>query len=151
MISPKSHLFRGIFLCAIWFVSSPFLAAQCNPPDQEPSTDCSGAPLVCLTNACYETLSNPVSCCNGWCGQNTAIHNPEYFQFVPTCPDVEIHIHVDDCTSGNGLQSALLGECPWDNGDVLACDPGSAPGQTMVLAASGLVVGQIYWLVIDGS
>lgn len=151
MISPKSHPFKGLslFVSFLFFASGAY--AQCNPPDQEPSTDCSTAPLVCLSNACYETLQNPVNCCNGWCGNNTAVHNPEYFQFIPTCPDVVINIHVDGCDSGNGLQCAILDACPWDNSNVVDCDPGTPPGGTMFLNASGLVVGQVYWLIIDGS
>lgn len=151
MVSPKSHLFKGVILLLLLFLAMESIQAQCNPPDQLPSIDCQGAPLVCLQDACYETLNNPLFCCNGWCGANTAVHNPEYFQFIPTQPDVEIHIFVNDCSSGNGLQSALLDACPWDNSNVISCDPGTPPGGTMVLVATGLVVGQVYWLIIDGS
>lgn len=151
MISPKSHPLGKALLLLILLFSSFQLRSQCNPPDQLPTLDCADAPLVCLLDACYETLNLPFNCCNGWCGANTAIHNPQYFQFIPTCDPVEIHIHVDFCTGGNGLQSALLNSCPWDNSDVIDCDPGTPPGGTMVLIGTGLVIGQVYWLVIDGS
>jgi gliding motility-associated-like protein len=151
MVSPKSHPIARIFLLVALLFAVHEGRAQCNPPDQLPSIDCNGAPLICLDDACYETLNNPLNCCTGFCGAQTAVHNPEYFQFVPTCPDVEIHIHVDGCDSGNALQSALIGACPWTNADVITCDPGTPVGGTMVLAATGLVVGQVYYLLIDGS
>ena len=151
MILPKPRLIIRVVVFCLALLSSQFVHSQCNPPNDLPTITCEEAPLVCLLNACYETLNNPLNCCNGWCGANTAIHNPEYFAFIPTCPDVEIYIHVDFCTSGVGLQSALLQNCPWDNSDVIACDPGTPPGGTMMLSATGLIVGQQYWLVIDGS
>jgi hypothetical protein len=64
---------------------------------------------------------------------------------------VTIAIHVDNCDNGTGLQSAILDACPWDNSNVVDCNPGTNPGGTMFLNGVGLVVGQVYWLMIDGS
>src|SRR6187401_300840 len=151
MISPKPGLSLrvGIFLVTLLFTTQ--LRSQCNPPDQLPTPMCEDAPFVCLVDACYETLNIPQTCCNNWCGNNTIINNPQYFLFVPTDPDVQINIHVDDCTNGTGLQCAILDACPWDNSNVVDCNPGTNPGGTMVLMAFGLIVGQPYWLMIDGS
>jgi hypothetical protein len=140
---------RVAILCCTLFCLGE-LKAQCDPPDQLPTVLCQDAPLVCLLNACYETLNISGSGPSGWCGGMTSIQNPQFFQIIPTASDVEIHIYVDDCDSGSSLQSAILGACPWTNSDVLACDDGTAPGGTMILQASGLVVGQVYWLMIDG-
>ncbi|HZV44648.1 MAG TPA: hypothetical protein VFF90_09215, partial [Saprospiraceae bacterium] len=151
MISPKPGLLLrvGIFLVTLLFTTQ--LRSQCNPPDQLPTPMCEDAPFVCLVDACYETLNIPQTCCNNWCGNNTIINNPQYFLFVPTAPNVQINIHVDDCTNGTGLQCAILDACPWDNSNVVDCNPGTNPGGTMVLQAFGLIVGQPYWLMIDGS
>jgi gliding motility-associated-like protein len=146
-----SLIFRVSFIILYSNIVLTNCIAQCNPPDQLPSYDCAGSALTCLEGACYETLNNPFNCCTGFCGAQTAVHNPQYFQFIPTCQDVEIHIHVNGCTAGNALQSAILGACPWTNSDVISCDPGTPVGGTIVLIASGLVVGQVYWLLIDGS
>lgn len=124
--------------------------AQCGT-EVPTSIDCSTAPLLCLSNLCVTTTNNPFNCCNGFCGPNTAIHNPQYFAFVTTDEQVVFEIDVTSCSSGNGLQSAILGACPWDNADIIDCDPGTVPGGTMVLNASGLDIGNTYWLVIDGS
>ncbi len=145
-----------IFYILIFLVKP---GAQCNPPGQIPTSHCEFAPLVCLNNYCAETIDTPFVCCSNFCGQNTIINNPQYFKFIPNSQDVEIDIHVDNCNAGTGLQSAIVSSCSWapcPSGivpctDILACNPGSAPGQTMVLQASNLVVGIPYWLLIDGT
>ncbi|MBC8173629.1 MAG: T9SS type A sorting domain-containing protein [Chitinophagales bacterium] len=101
----------------------------------------------------------PVFCCNGFCGPNSTINNPQYFQFIATATDVQIQIHVDICSAGQGLQSAIVNSCDWQPcpggivpcPDILDCNPGTSPGGTMVLNASELVIGQTYWLLIDGT
>ena len=116
-----------------------------------PSTQCELAPLVCLQNYCTETTNDPAPGWSGFCGNNTSVHNPQYYQFIAVAEEVEIHIHVDFCYSGTALQSALIANCPWEVFDVLDCDPGTPPGGTMVLEADGLIPGFTYWLLIDGS
>ena len=126
------------------------LHGQCVPVIS-PSTECETAPLLCFDQLCFYTTNIPFNCCNGWCGANTAIHNPQYFAFIPSETEVVIHISVDSCNSGVGLQSAILNSCPWDNASVLDCDPGTPPGNIMELEVAGLNIGETYWLVIDGS
>ncbi len=152
MISPKIFpLFRVICVFLVLLTLPLKVSTQCNPPDQLPTIDCESAPFVCLNNACYETLNNQYFCCNGWCGSNTAVHNPQYFLVVPTEPCVTIHIYVNSCNSGNALQAAIIGACPWVNSDVLSCNPGAGVGQTMMLTTCGLIPGNPIWLLIDGS
>ncbi|HLF65830.1 MAG TPA: PKD domain-containing protein [Saprospiraceae bacterium] len=64
---------------------------------------------------------------------------------------MQIRIVVSNCIGGGcGLQFALLDNCPWDNSNVLACDPNGPVGDTMAIDHSGLEAGRFYWLVIDG-
>ncbi len=130
--------------------SVPSALGQCEPIEP-PSLFCEDAPLLCLNQFCYRSQDIPFFCCTGWCGPNTAIHNPQFFQFVAATSDIAIEIHVDGCDGGNGLQSAILDACPWDNSNVIACDLGTPPGGTMFLEANGLIPGFPYWIVIDGS
>ncbi len=147
-----SNLFKTRLVLTLTFLSafSLQLVGQCDPPEQTPTPVCQDAPLVCLLNACYETLNIPETGPDGFCGGNTSIQNPQYFQVIPTQPDIEIHIHVDDCDNGTSLQSALISDCPWDVNDVIDCDPGTPPGGTMILTGTGLVVGATYYLMLDG-
>jgi hypothetical protein len=123
---------------------------QCEPIIP-PTANCETAPFICFHQVCFTTGNEPQTCCVNWCGNNTIINNPQFFSFTPYQPDVEIQIHVDDCTNGVALQSAILDACPWDNSSVISCDPGTPAGGTMVLVASGLIPSQTYWLLIDGS
>ncbi len=124
-----------------------------------PTVSCDSAPLVCLTDYCATTLNEPAVCCMNFCGQNTIINNPQYFRFIATGDTVEIDIHVNACNTGQGLQSAIVTSCNWapcPGGmvpcpEILTCNPGTSPGEIMILKASGLVYGQSYWLLIDGS
>src|SRR5687768_10653495 len=151
MLSPKTQLIRRFCLLFCLLFCLIKLQSQCNPPNELPTGECETAPLTCLADACYSTASNPSPPYSGWCGAMTQIHNPQYFQFIATATTVQINIHVDNCTSGSGLQSAILGACPWTNADVLSCDPQEGVGGTMVLIATDLIIGNTYWLVIDGS
>ena len=130
---------------------------QCDPPDLLPSADCFGAPLICLQDACYSTQSEPPpDPINGFCGPNTALHNPQYILFQVTQLPVTIAIEVVDCGGGGcGLQSAIinipLDSCDtWDPGDVVECDPGTGEGGTMTLSTSALQIDSFYLLMIDG-
>src|SRR5687767_1466249 len=106
--------FQIIAFCFVTIACVDELHAQCNPPDQIPTTLCQDAPLVCLLNACYQTLSVPGDGPDGWCFGNNTIENPQFFQFIPTADNVEIHIHVDGCVSNNySLQAGIVNACPW--------------------------------------
>ena len=148
--SIRNRLHLAFLVPFFVFGMSMMTYGQCEMQDP-PTISCETAPLWCLNQLCYHTDNNPFFCCNGFCGPNTAVHTPQFFQFIPIATEVEIHIHVDDCSNGNGLQAALIDACPWDNSNVIACEPGSPPGGTMVLSANGLIVGQSYWILIDGS
>lgn len=146
------HPFRvTLYILTFLYVGAYSVAfGQCDP-EETPSLFCEDAPLLCLNQFCFHSQQSQFSCCAGWCGVNTFIHNPQYFEFTPVSPDITIEIHVDECSGGNGLQSAILSACPWDIENVLDCNPGAPPGSTMTLKPSGLMPGQPHWVVIDGS
>lgn len=126
--------------------------SQCNPLAQLPTGTCQTAPVICASLACYTTGNNQSdNNYAGFCGANTAIHNPQYFRFVPAVDSVEIWINVLDCENGEALQSAILGSCPASSIEVLDCDPGTNPGGSMILRVNDLHPGQDYFLLIDGA
>ncbi|HLF65248.1 MAG TPA: gliding motility-associated C-terminal domain-containing protein [Saprospiraceae bacterium] len=62
-----------------------------------------------------------------------------------------IIINVTACEGGGcGLQSAILDACPWDNSNVVSCNPGTGVGGSMILESTTMEVDSFYWLVIDG-
>ncbi len=148
----RISLYTRLFYCLALVFSVSNIYGQCNP--EEGGATCQEAPLVCLNNLCDATEDNqPDGAYLGWCGPNTAIHNPQYFEFIATSTDVFFQITVGDCSGGqNAIQAAILDACPWQGANnVLDCNPGSPEGSTFTLAVSGLVIGQSYWLVFDGS
>ena len=159
MSSKLTHLLRQFVF--LFFVVLNFFDAQsqCNPENQLPGVQCVDAPLPCLQNACYTTVNQPDLGYPGFCGPNTLVHNPQYFEIIPVQSCIEIHIHIDDCDTGYGLQAALVSTCDWlpcpgsnvPCQDVLDCDPGTFPGGTMIMDACGLTPGVSLWLLIDGS
>src|SRR5687767_4274447 len=102
-----TKIFTPVFRIVIFFllttISVTRIQAQCNPPEQLPTVACENAPLICLEGACYETLGIPNPGPSGWCFGNNTIENAQYFQFIPTGPNVQINIHVDGCDSGTAL------------------------------------------------
>ena len=160
MFSPKTKLYRRVFFSICFMFLLGKLMSQCNPPDQLPTVQCVNAPFTCLNDACYSTSSDSDFGQSGWCGNNTAVHNPQYFEIITIADNIEIQIHVDACQNGStALQSALVTSCTWapcpGNSvpcpDILDCDAGTGVGGTMTLTASGLMIGQHLWLLIDGS
>lgn len=163
MFPPKHLIIRRVSLLICFLLILIKLNSQCNPPDQLPTTQCVDAPVTCLNNACYSTSNMADPGETGFCGSNTQIHNPQYFEIIPNADCIQINIHVDDCGTGNALQSALVTSCTWQPcppgpggifepcADVLDCDPGTGVGGTMVIDACGLTPGVSLWLLIDGS
>ncbi len=74
----------GIRLALLLFVmsGSVTISAQCDPPDELPTTQCYNAPQTCLNNACYSTDNMSDQGHSGFCGPMTLVHNPQYFAFV---------------------------------------------------------------------
>lgn len=142
-----------LLLLLCWLALPVSVIGQCDP-EPRPSVACGEAPVLCGEGACYYTTLelSTEGPHGGWCGANTAIHNPQYFRFTALDTFLRFEIQVFDCTGegGCGLQSAILDACPWDNGNVLSCNPGTGPGGTMILLAVNVEIGREYYLVVDG-
>src|SRR5687767_4571712 len=134
MRKTSSRLLTSIGSIILCFSGISELRSQCNTPDQQPTVQCVDAPFICVQNACFQTTGEGDPGWNGFCGANTAINNPQYFEIIPTDECIEIHIHIDGCSSGAGLQAALVTSCEWQPcpggqapcADVLDCDPGTS-------------------------
>lgn len=156
----STHIRRILLLPVLYLLSLSDLLSQCDPPLLLPSAQCEDAPLVCMQDACYTTTNIQNNGWPGFCGPNTVIHNPQYFEIIPLESCIEILIHVDVCHAGQpALQAALVTSCEWQPcpgfnvpcEDILDCDPGTQPGGTMVIDACGLTPGVSLWLIVDGS
>ncbi len=149
---PPVFFYLIVFGCS--FIWVPKLPAQkdCFPPGILPATDCNSVPLYCLDGVWCETIINPPNTVHHeWCGPNTRIDNPQYYQFIAAESIVTFEIYVAQCDEGVGLQAGILEAiCPWGNQDVIACEE-TIPLESSVLLSAAVVVGKTYWLMLDGA
>ncbi|MFN0033788.1 MAG: HYR domain-containing protein [Saprospiraceae bacterium] len=155
------------FTCNLFFYflllafSSP-LFAQCPPPGfPDPGNTCPDAPILCpdLDGYCStinnNNLERPFPCCGGqW-----TLNNDEWFGFFAGTATISIQIVPSNCSSGGsqGLQGAIYDNCPPSN------NPGNAwcnanmmdiqcpcTENSFTLNSTDFVVGEVYWIVLDG-
>ena len=141
-----------IALC--WLFSLNSLKAQCPPPGfPDPGNTCTQAPILCanLDGYCSTINNNNVSQsfpgCPGW-----TLNNDEWFAFYAGSTTITIEITPSNCNTtpqGNtGLQGGVYAGCgpPWVPMD-LQCTCTNNP---FILTSTNFVIGQIYWIVMDG-
>lgn len=166
------------FFSLFLIFSISFIHAQSDPPEPcnngtENTCKCDNSPLLCsfdvlngytysMTNFghAYDGPGNPM-CMPG--GNGTTAHNPTWFRFIALCEDIQMTVNTSNCNHGGspgcnsrGVQLAVFPECDWQNPwDAVACDVNScrnnAPwSQTISLSMTGLTIGKVYSLVVDG-
>ncbi len=144
----KNYLVVLLFLFSLYEIA----LAQCPPP---------GTPTS--TNTCNEAQANCLNL-DGYCGTinnnnqqqpfpgcpNNVLNNDEWFAFYAGSTSISIQITPSNCQSGGnqGLQGAIYQACgpPWVAMD-LQCPCSTSP---FTLNSTNFVIGQIYYIVIDG-
>ena len=141
------------YLIAIfWLLSIITLRAQCPPPGfPDPGNTCQQAPILCenLDGYCSTINNNNTSQnfpgCPGW-----TLNNDEWFAFYAGSTTITIEVTPSNCNTtpqGNtGLQGGIYNGCGGPAMD-LQC---SCTDDPFILTSNNFVVGQIYWMVMDG-
>ncbi len=124
--------------------------AQCPPPGfPQPGNTCPDAPVLCdnIDGYCATVNNNNVVQPFPGC-PNNVLNNDEWFAFFAGTTTITLEITPSNCQqSGNmGLQGGIYGACISQIMDV-QCPCTQNPFQ---LTSNNFVVGQIYYLVIDG-
>jgi len=130
---------------------------------QEPPDQCPGGNLI-LASTCQDAC---VLCdINGLIGNNgitdlgeappgfcaPQLHNTQWVGFVAGTTDIQMEITPVSCQNANGLQIGIYNTLDCTSfASVSECYPDIPPGQVATFNMSGLQVGGIYFLVIDGS
>ncbi len=154
----------GRYLCLFGFLivgHSGYGQPPCIP--EPPSTPtCVEAPILCNFNDIngYCTITKPNNnfmAPNPLCPEGGAPHNPFWFAFYAGCTDLELTIKPYNC-GASGIQAAIYGY----GGDGLCLDSQEQPEEFIfcmtancfnteqVFQANNLVIGQIYYFMIDG-
>jgi hypothetical protein len=158
---------------------SNFLLGQINAPPvpctngAQNTCQCINSPLLCsmsvLNGYNYQMTTylhpqdgpgnGPAPMCAGASG-NTTAHNPTWFRFLAWCPDIDLSVLANMCTTQGGcrgIQLAVFPECNWQNpNNAVACEvsdclnPGQGTSHTLTVSMTGLIVGQTYSMVVDG-
>ncbi|MFC4739870.1 choice-of-anchor J domain-containing protein, partial [Flavobacterium ponti] len=118
--------------------------------------DCPTAQPICNLNGyCGNTSATYGD--NSWTQLDTAfcgsIENNSFLTFVATSTTISLNVSVQNCTNNNGIQMMIFTAATCGSGPVtsLTCwSPGNVPTGPATVSASGLVVGNTYYLMIDG-
>lgn len=148
-------------LSTVFFLqfSTTLFSQVCPPPGfPEPGDGC-GSPILCpdLDGYCATIDNNNVArsfpCCQGW-----QLNNDEWFGFFAGTTTISIQITPSNCSPGGlqGLQGAIYDNCPPNNPSGAWCDDNQLAAQCectedpFLLSSSDFVVGEVYWIVLDG-
>jgi hypothetical protein len=83
------------------------------------------------------------------CQGDLVVENPNWFGFIAGSTNILFAITPGTCSTGTGLEAAVLDNCL----TTISCVPGPVflnPAGAFIVQAAGLVVGRRYQLVIDG-
>ncbi len=150
------------FLFGFVFFVSDFsgLYAQCNDPfsPEPPGTGpqaCQNAPLFCseadFNGYCGNTYNSGVGPCPGpFCG---SCENYQWFSFIANSTTIQLEIVVTNCQGtamGSGMQAQMYQTDDCSNFTAVSnCwSPGNQ--STGIVTGTGLQIGQIYYLMLDG-
>ncbi len=144
--------FYYLILTCFFLAIQQALFAQCPPPGfPDPGNTCAQAPILCenLDGYCSTINNNNVTQnfpgCPGW-----QLNNDEWFAFYAGSTTISIQITPSNCSPGNqmGLQGGIYTGCgnPWQSMD-LQC---ACTVNPFILSSNNFVIGQIYWIVMDG-
>ncbi|MEL6923102.1 MAG: gliding motility-associated C-terminal domain-containing protein, partial [Bacteroidota bacterium] len=125
----------------------------CNLP-APPADSCSTAPLFCgssLDGYCSSTggysPTVPGNLASVFC---ESIDNNQWLRFTPCLSDVRFSIEVTDCQLGNGIEAVILSANDCDQFQLRSDCQRPLTGETLELSASGLVPGDLYYIMVDG-
>jgi hypothetical protein len=126
------------------------LYGQCPPPGfPDAGNTCVQAPILCenLDGYCNEINNNNQTQSFPGCPGNV-LNNDEWFAFYAGTTSISIQVTPSNCSqSGNmGLQAGIYSSCVSNPMD-LQCPCSEDP---FVLSSTNFVVGQVYWMVLDG-
>jgi gliding motility-associated-like protein len=144
----RTRIYLSIFLSLFFHL---FALAQCPPPGfPEPGNTCAQAPILCenLDGYCSTINNNNVSQPFPGCGWPWTLNNDEWFAFFAGSTSITVQVTPLNCSPGanQGLQGAIYFGCGGPVMDV-QCECTEDP---FILTSNNFIVGQVYWVVLDG-
>jgi hypothetical protein len=90
-------------------------------------------------------VMTPSGTTTAWCD---SAGNDQYIGFIAASSTVSITFTNTNCLSGSGLQAAIHG--PRCAGTTQGCQTGITPGLSSTITGTGMIIGEIYYLVLNG-
>ena len=123
----------------------------CGLPSPPGADACGDACVYCdLTSNGYtgSTIGYTPDAPTNYCG---SIENNQWFAFAAGTTTVEFTIIASNCQNGDGVQGAIYPSCD-PNANYIVCEGGQNNGANnpIIVTATNLVVGDIYWFMVDG-
>ncbi|MFN8276765.1 MAG: gliding motility-associated C-terminal domain-containing protein [Chitinophagales bacterium] len=116
---------------------------------------CNNAPFInaCLlgggncigSNNSSLTSQTPGNLATAFCG---SIENNQFYQFTASATSVTFTFNASGCANGDGIQGMVMSSPDCQNFTSVVCD--GAGSTSFSITATPLVVGQTYYLMIDG-
>ena len=136
-------------VCSITYFG---LNAQCNIPSP-PGSSCATAPIICpLESYCSTSFGTtyPIDQPTTFCG---SVQSNSWIGFIPATNTMTMNLSVNNCsgtTQGSGLQAMVFQGCgsPWTGAS--NCIYQVAVNETAELVMNNLIVGEVYYFMIDG-
>ncbi len=145
---------KKILLISLWFLLFCSVSAQPEPcnPDAMTST-CLDACVVCDINGFTGTnnLSVQGQTFPGFC--TTVFHNMSYIAFIAGTENLTITVTLSNCTINRGVEIGIFESLDCETFTAVTdCNTDVAPNATATFSnTTSLVVGQHYYLILDGS
>ncbi len=120
----------------------------CNPPNAPPAPSCATACIYCnfINGYAGTTIGQTPSNVPNFCG---TIENDQWFGFIAGATSATFSVTPSGCQNGDGIQIALYPACGANN---IGCNGGcnNCGGVTQSITVNSMVVGNNYFLLIDG-
>jgi len=145
---------RLIFTLSLFLAGAAGVSAQglfaCQAPPAF-AYSCAATCITCDLNGATGNTSivAPPGFHPALCHGDLVVENPNWFGFIAGSSNILFAITPGTCTTGTGLEAAILDNCT----TTIACAPGPVflnPNGAFLIQAVGLVVGRRYQLVVDG-
>jgi hypothetical protein len=141
---------QGIITFLILALFNEFIIAQCTPPMAE---ECEQASVLCsLDEVNGYSCNNPStvpSPCSPLCSQGGVGHNTSWWAFVCQGGNVTITLTNGGCTTNQGLQYGVWGDCVCGEEVICRSIPCIPPNSISVVSAN-LTPCKTYFLWVDG-
>ena len=151
----KNQYISKFYILIIFSLASTFIFAQPAPcgPDPAMTSTCLDACVICDIDGFTgrNDLSTQGQGFAGFC--TTQFNLMSYISFIAGTEDLTIDVTVTNCTGPLGLEVGLFESFDCTNFEPVSfCDTDVAPNTTVTFSNTvPLVVGQHYYLVMDGS